>query len=261
MVFEAFIDESGTHKGASILSVAAMVGAHWQWKKFLSYWDNRYFHAREPKCAPLKPALFDAIQFSELKGFTAWMNPEDYKDNTTSRFRSSMGNAYAMCAYACAIGVCKFAREKKLGRVAFVIESGQPNVEWIKSVLENMHASETFGIASVAVANKKDFVQLCTADFLAHSRSSDPAWYQRLFDTCRISSAHLKSGSLKDICQDVEEGLLDVKRKKHKAKQYAKFKRVVDVVLNFSHAEMREKLEEEKKQKESKKSSASREAV
>jgi len=259
VVFEAFVDESGTHKGASVLSVAAMVGAHWQWKKFLSYWDNRYFHAKESKCAPLKPALFDAIQFSELEGFTAWMKPEDYEDHTTARFRSSMGNAYAMCTFACAIGVCKFARDAKLGKVAFIIESGQPNVEWIKSVLEYMHAKERYGIASVAVAKKKDFVQLCTADFLAHSRSSDLTWYQRLFDTCRVSSAHLKSDKLKDICQTIEEGLLDMKRKKREAKQYAKFERAVDDVLKFSHAEMKDKLEEEKKRKESKKSSASRE--
>jgi hypothetical protein len=35
----ALIDESGTHKGSPSLSVAAVVGAHWQWRKFLSYWS------------------------------------------------------------------------------------------------------------------------------------------------------------------------------------------------------------------------------
>ena len=50
-----------------------------------------------------------------------------------------------------------------------------------------------------------------------------------------------------------------MKRKKREAKQYAKFERAVDDVLKFSHAEMKDKLEEEKKRKESKKSSASRE--
>jgi hypothetical protein len=35
----ALIDESGTHKGSPSLSVAAVVGARWQWRKFLSYWS------------------------------------------------------------------------------------------------------------------------------------------------------------------------------------------------------------------------------
>ena len=36
---EAFIDESGIPKGSPSFSVAAVVGAHWQWRKFLSYWS------------------------------------------------------------------------------------------------------------------------------------------------------------------------------------------------------------------------------
>jgi hypothetical protein len=242
VVLEAFIDESGTHKGSAILNVAAMAGAHWQWKKFLSYWDNKPFHARESKYKALKPALFDAIQFGELEGFTAWMEPKDYMGNTTHHFRSVMGNAYAMCTFACAIGVCKFARDEKLGKVAFIIESGQPNIEWIKSVLEYMKAKERFGIASVAIATKKDFVQLCAADFLAHSKSADPAWYQRFFDTRRVSQAHLKSDKLKDICQQIEEGLMDMKRQKQKAKQYAKVQRAIDGMLKFSHGKAKNGL-------------------
>jgi hypothetical protein len=227
-MLEAFVDESGTHKGSSVLTVAAMAGAHWQWNKFLSYWDTRYFHAKEPKCASLKLALFDAIQFAELEGFTAWMKPEVYKDHTTAHFRSVMGNAYALCTFACAIGVCKFARDNGLGEVTFVIESGQPNIEWVKEVLEYMKARERFGITSVTVAKKKDFVQLCTADFLAHSRSCEPEWYRRLFATDRVSDGHLKSAKLKDICQQIEEGLSDMKRKRFRTKQYAKFERVLN---------------------------------
>src|SRR6266571_9019101 len=142
VVMEAFVNESGTHKGSPAVSVAAWAGAHWQWKKFLSHWGHKSFHARESKYAPLKHSLFQAIEFGELEGFTAWMNPGDYNLHTAQQFRNIMGNAYAMCTYACAIGVCKFAREKKLGKVAFIIEDGQPNVAFVREVLEHMKAKE-----------------------------------------------------------------------------------------------------------------------
>ena len=206
-MLETFIDESGTHKGASIISVAAMVGARYQWKKFLSYWDRRYFHAKERSCAPLKPALFDAIQFSELEGFTAWMKPEDYSTYATAHFRSGLGNPYAVCAFACAIGVCKFSKKNNLGKVVFVVEGGQPNVGYVKEVLEYMRTRERFGIESVAVSNKNDFVQLCTADFLAHSRSSDHEWFERLYDTGRVSQDRITPEKVIRMSGQITEGL------------------------------------------------------
>src|SRR5271155_1200201 len=122
VAMEAFIDESGTHKGAPIVSVAAWVGLHYQWKKFLSHWDDKYFHAKESKCDPLRHALFEAIEFGEMEGFTAWLYPQDYQTHATAQFRSGLGNAYSLCTFACAIGVCGFCKRNKLGKVAFVIE-------------------------------------------------------------------------------------------------------------------------------------------
>ena len=116
MVMEAFMDESGTHKGSPTVSIAAIVGAHWQWRRFLSYWGDRYFHAKEPKCAPLSGhGLFDAMQDSELEAFVAWTRPEDSGAHTTAHFSSGLANAYAVCAFASAIGVCRFCRQKRFG--------------------------------------------------------------------------------------------------------------------------------------------------
>jgi hypothetical protein len=214
VVMEAFVDESGTHRGSPIVSVAAWAGAQWQWKKFLSHWGHKSFHARKPQYAPLKHGLFQAIEFGELEGFTAWMNPSDYNIHTAQQFRNVMGNAYAMCAYACAIGVCRFARKKKLGKVAFIIEDGQPNIDFVREVLEHMKAKEHFGIASVATASKKDFVQLCTADFLAHSRTSDEEWFERLDDTGRISVARITPHALGKMSEDVTQNLEKMRHQK-----------------------------------------------
>jgi hypothetical protein len=212
VVMEAFIDESGTHKGAPTISVAAWVGAHWQWKKFLSYWDDKYFHAKDPKCAPLKQALFEAIGFGELEGFTAWMNPEDYAKHATAHFRSGLGNPYSVCAFACAIGVCKFCKDNNLGKVAFAIEDGQPNVEFVRETLEYMKTKERFGIASVATASKKDSVQLCTADFLAHSRSSSEEWFGTFYDTGRVWQDHVTPEKVMRMSRQITEGLKRMKR-------------------------------------------------
>ena len=214
VVMEAFIDESGTHKGLPTVSVAAVVGARWQWRRFLSYWGDRYFHAKDPKCAPLKHGLFDATQDSELESFVASIKPEDYHAYATAHFRSGLGNPYAVRAFASAMGVCKFCRANNLGKVAFVIESGQPNVEFVRQTLEHMQTKERFGITSVAVAKKTDFIQLCTADFVAHSRTSDEEWYRRLYDSGRLSQDHTPPEKLVRMSRQITEGLKRLKQKR-----------------------------------------------
>ena len=127
----------------------------------------------------------------ELESFVTSIRPEDYRTCATPHLKSGLGNPYALCALASVIGVCKFCRTKDLGRVKFFIESGQPNVNYVNRAIQHMQTKERFGIASVTVAKKKDFVQLCTADFVAHSYTSDPEWYQRLFKSGRLSQDHV----------------------------------------------------------------------
>lgn len=183
---EAYIDESGTHKGSPRTSVAAVLGVHWQWRRFLSRWGTVPFHAKEPKCAPLKPALLDAMQDSGLVGFVSSIKPSDYEAHATPQFRSGLGNPYSLSAFAVAIGISKFCKANGLGRVALVVESGQPNVRYVKEVLEFMQSRERYGIALVTVATKRDSIQLGTADFLAHSCTSDSHWFERIRARCQI---------------------------------------------------------------------------
>src|SRR5262249_32023183 len=162
---------------------------------------------KDSKCIPLKHGLFDAMQDSELESFVAWIRPEDYRAHTTAHFKSGLGNAYAVCTFASAMGGCKFCREGNLGKITFVIESGQPNIEFVRQTLEYMQTKERYGIASVVVAGKKDFVQLCTADFVAHSRTSDGEWYQRLYESGRVSHDQITPEKLSRMSHRITEGL------------------------------------------------------
>jgi hypothetical protein len=83
------------------------------------------------------------------------------------------------------VGISKCCKARKLGKVAFVVEGGQPNVGYVKEVLEFMRTRERYEIASVTIGNKK-VIQLYAADFLAHSCTSDSKWFDRITATCDI---------------------------------------------------------------------------
>jgi hypothetical protein len=213
-VIEAFIDESGTHKEAARVSVAAVIGAPSQWQQFFSHWGDKHFHAKENKYSPLKLTLLDAMQQGELESFVAWVETKDFHSHASAHFKSGLGNAYAVCAFASALGVCKFCKDNNLGKVSFVIEEGQPNVEFVQSALDYMKTKDRYGIASVAVAKKKDCVQLCTADFVAHSTSTDNEWFGHLWDTGRLSQEHITAEKLTRMSLQITEGLRLMRRER-----------------------------------------------
>jgi hypothetical protein len=214
-VLEAFIDESGTHKGAPSLSVAGWVAHHGYWKRFLSRWgEKRQFHAKDPRYDSSRAALYDAILDSQLEGFVSWIKPEHYKKHADPLFKSAIGNAYAVCTFNVALGIFKFARTNRMGKVAFIIESGQSNVEFIRQVLEGMKAKERFGVASVAVASKEDFVQLCTADFLAYSRTSDQGWFEEFVASGLVAEDYVTPERLVRMSDDLLRRYKILKRTK-----------------------------------------------
>lgn len=219
VVIEAFIDESGTHKGSPLVAVGAVIGAHWQWRKFLSMWDDKPFHAKERKYDPLKPALFDAFQECELEGFVASMIPDDYEKHANKHFRSGLGNPYSVCTFACAVGVSKYCKDNNLGEIAFVIEAGQPNVNFVRETLEYMQTKERYRIASVAVAPKEKFVQLCTADFLSHSRTSEPEWFSNLHATNHVWIDEIGPEKIVRMSKQISTGIWRMRKERQKLKK------------------------------------------
>jgi hypothetical protein len=222
VVIEAYIDESGTHAGAPLVAVGAVVGARWQWKKFLSIWDDKYFHAKDPKCDPLKPAMFEAIRECELEGFVASMKPGDYKGHANEHFKSGLGNPYSVCTFACAIGVSKYCKANNLGEIAFMIEAGQPNVNFVRETLEYMQAKQRYRIASVAIVSKKKFVQLSTADFLSHSRTSEPGWFFNLQQTDHVWTDEVGPEKILRMSKQLSDGIKRMRIERQRLKESAR---------------------------------------
>lgn len=195
---EAYLDESGTHKGSHILSVAGYLGTRKEWRIFEINWSKHlantgieYFHANNPRCDFLRPDLAIAITKRNLRGMLCAIDPEVYNKEVNHQFKSTLGNTYAICTFMCALSLATYAKHNKLGPISFVIETGQPNSVFIERLLKSMMGDEEYNIAGVTLANKKQFVPLQTADFLSHIFSTngenEKAWFEYLVEFGKIN--------------------------------------------------------------------------
>jgi hypothetical protein len=232
IVVEAFLDESGTHGNSPVVCVAGYMGEHEEWKRFEECWDPILrsanidcFHAKEPRCDPLRPHLVECLKKSKIRGRIVSVGVPTYKHNVAHGAKSVIGNAYAACAFACAGKIGTLAKERNLGPVAFVIEDGQPNVEYVRATLERLIGNDDFNVASVAVAKKRDFVPLQAADFLAHVFGTNQSdWFPRLLGDGEGMAlhGHYKGEQLKQLSEGVEEIKRLYRYRKQQAKRAAK---------------------------------------
>jgi hypothetical protein len=179
IVLEAFFDESGTHAGAPLLCVGGYFGTHEQWSAFLEKWSILDFHAKNSPDKD-KYKLAEIIEECVLDGVVSFVDPQKYVAETNEYWKTGVGNAFAACALACVLDISK---ELPTTSVAYVLEEGQPNTEWVARVVSAMANDEHWkpSIASVTVAQKVKFVQLHTADFIVHSWSTNhPIWRPQL---------------------------------------------------------------------------------
>jgi hypothetical protein len=174
-VLWAYLDESETHKGSPLIVVAGYAGGHNEWRLFERSWRKKlidhnieFFHAKDSKCDILRPYLVDNILKRKLYGVICAISPDEYNLHATPHFKSTIGNAYAACIYSCTLQLAQIARDNELGKISIVIESGQPNSEYVEKTLKLFMKSPRYDIASVTIGDKKDFVPLQTADFLSH---------------------------------------------------------------------------------------------
>ena len=123
--YQAYLDESGTHEGARVLSVAAYFGTQKQWGVFLEHWKHENFHACETRCEKLKQELVNAINKSEIDGAEVCLRPHEFNRSASPDMKSSIGNAYAVAVFLCVVGICKLVSARnESARVAFVLEDG-----------------------------------------------------------------------------------------------------------------------------------------
>lgn len=223
-VLEAYLDESGTHKGAEILCVAGYVGNRKEWFAFEKGWQKQLnksgiacFHAKKPECNLLKLPLAEAIDKRTLMAVVCSVEPNIFNIHTSSQVKSSMGNAYATCAFQCAIKICQWAKENNLGPVSITLEAGQPNVDFVEEILKTGMDDDRFCISSVAIAKKTDFVPLQTADFLSHVCSTrESSWFDYLMRGDNRFHTHLTPDKLIKTSKEVKS-LIARKRKLRRA--------------------------------------------
>lgn len=131
-LYQAYLDEGGTHDGASILTVGGFYGTREQWNVFLNNWKHPEFHACDSRFDSLKPQLADAIDLAEIEGVEVCLRPHEFKAMANADLKSTTGNAYAVAAFICATGICRILSTNPDARVSFVLEDGQPNIRWLE---------------------------------------------------------------------------------------------------------------------------------
>jgi len=110
VVFKAFLDASGHHRGSSLLSLAACVARYDEWKQFELPWRKELakqgidaFHAKDPKSDALRGSLLKLVKRAKIPlAVVISVNPKQYFDVTSQPFRSRMGGPLAGCAFGCA---------------------------------------------------------------------------------------------------------------------------------------------------------------
>jgi hypothetical protein len=231
-VIEAYIDESGTHRGAPLLAVAAYFAAHGTWGRFNRDWDAilkqhniSCFHATESECDALRPSLAKLIEDCKLRGVVAAVPRPVYDQYASAQVKGSLGDAYRTCVTLCVIKTCRLVKEHYPDRsVSFFIEDGQPNTESLLSNLRLLmedHAldSDCAPIASVDLA-RKDLAPLQTADFLSHVHStSDLVWINDLTKRGRIYVAPIDEDVLKGSSTGIKRMFAQQRKRRKLAKQ------------------------------------------
>ena len=147
--------------------------------------------------------MCSAIERSAITGFLVTVNAETYRTHASNHMKTAVGNAYSVCTLLCARSLCDKEGSR---RVSFVLEDGQPNLAFVRGVLEHMKLEKPQRVVAVTVARKGDYVELHTADFLSHIASTyDRAWMERLFSTGRLFHAHVTEEIIRTTVPEISE--------------------------------------------------------
>lgn len=216
-VCSAFLDESGTGGASPIVTVAGFYGDKQKWEKFRQLWKphSSRFHARTSDSK--FDILSSAIENSALDGIVLCVGKDEYKALATPHMKTFLGNPYSVCAFLCALKICGTVQAP----TAFVLEQGQPNLRWVKEILEvMMNVGEP--ISSVTSAKKEDFIELHPADFVSHAAcfyQEHHSWLERLSNADRLFHADITAEALQNAAPMITAILKRAKNQRLKAKR------------------------------------------
>ncbi len=215
-MLDAFLDEAGTHKQCPCVTVSGFYGSQDQWKKFKQLWKSNStgFHAL--RHSNRFPDLYSAIELSEINGLWVTLWKKDYETLATEHVKSYLGNPYAICAFMCVMEICALVQTP----TAIVLEQGQPNLSFVRRILEDMMDAGRVCISSVSAAKKTDFVELHPADFVSHCGSThDTHWLQKLMDVGRLKHGHVTREMLTRTAPQLSAMVSTARRERLKAKR------------------------------------------
>lgn len=217
-VFSAFLDESGTGDKSPIVTVAGFYGDKEQWTRFRELWEphSSGFHARYSDSCFEK--LCSAIEVSAINGIFVCAGKEEYKLLATEHMKTFLGNPYSACAFLCALKTCAQVQAP----TAFVLEHGQPNLQWVKEILEAMMDVGGEPISSVTSARKQDFIELHPADFVSHAAcfyQEHDSWLERLTNADRLLQVDITAEALQNAAPMITAMVKRAKNQRLKAKR------------------------------------------
>ncbi len=214
-MIQAFLDESGTDERWPCVCVGAYAAEESEWKLFADEFTQsrrkcgiELFHAKETSCDRLRPALAAALDRRNVYGYMFSVAKRDYKELAIGRIRQQLGNPYAQGVIGCALKIARQAKEQQLGPVAFFIEAGQPNAEFVRQSIEVQRGNDYFAVASAEVVQKGDHVALQAADFLAHVGGTHQVeWLERLIGDGpgKALHCHFDRDAIISMTRQVEE--------------------------------------------------------
>lgn len=192
-ILAAYLDDSGTHKGSPLVSVAGAVGSVSQWIKFsrrwrrqLRQWNLEFFRmadfvsSRGPYEGWDEPRKHHVLSrlVQTIKDYARFLvgnavYSRDFDEAFAKYPNSCIKDAYHFCAVLTlpAVGYWKM-ESKRREPVALIFESGNKLLDQYFRLVQrdflDDRAREAYGIGSVTVGDKKEMPPLQAADIIAY---------------------------------------------------------------------------------------------
>jgi hypothetical protein len=235
-VLKAYLDESGTHDGSPVLTVAAYMARPREWRDWTKKWNVakrpiKIFHAvdcanfrdefegwDETKRNEFVARLLPVIANSDFPGVVVGIHMEEFRRVMRGRdgLKEIFGTPYAACLQWVIQIIMNFALgANSRERIGFVHETNDYQHEalnsfnWIKE-----HGNKLGTVIGLQFGDKVDYVPLQAADILAYEgnkRLRDPdrrerrAWTALDPDKTRIFAAHYGKGNMDGLIDRLEK--------------------------------------------------------
>jgi Protein of unknown function (DUF3800) len=194
VLLEAYFDESGTHDGSKVLTVAGYIGdpAAWvhfegEWRAALEEYGLEFFHmnkfaagappvyarwTREQRLDNLK-RLIDLTNRHAYASVGVCVPLESFQSLVPPDAQEFLGGPYGFAAIACFFETARLVRAHRSdGWISYVLESGGPDpgvvANHFKRFMQRPELRQYLRLQSLRFDDKRVFTPLQAADILAY---------------------------------------------------------------------------------------------